>query len=346
MTGGPGFSGIPPLIERRHSPGKPAFKHTGALLRQAFSAREEGEVLRNMIKRARLGAGILGLACLASGAVWLGAQTKPSAEHQQGSGPGREKVVQYLRERFGLPANVKLTVGPYRPSFDPNLLEATVTVDDGKQKKEQKILVGGDGRHLIVGEVYDLAADPRAAALRIISTRNQPSQGPATAPVTIVEYADLECPMCARLHEFFENELLPKYSGKVRIVFKDFPLVAIHDWADTASLASQCAYETSPQEFVAYRSLIFRNQSAITASNARDMLLNLAAKAGIDSLKLAACLDRQASRPRVEQNLEEGKKFGVASTPTCYVNGKLVVGFSSPDDYYTVVEELINQATR
>lgn len=297
-----------------------------------------------MIGKVRRSQLVLLAVLLASGAVWLRARTKQSGGHPEGAGPSRERVVQYLRERFGLPANVKLTVGPYRPSFDPNLLEATVTVDDGKQKKEQKILLGQDGRHLIVGDVYDLAADPRATALRTISTRNQPSQGPAGAPVTIVEYADLQCPMCARLHEFFENELLPKYSGKVRIVFKDFPLVAIHDWTDTASLLSQCAYETSPQEFVAYRSLIFQNQSALTASNARDMLLNLAAKAGIDSLKLAACLDRQASRPRVEQDLEEGKKLGVASTPTCYVNGKLVVGFSSPDEYYKAVDEALGAA--
>jgi protein-disulfide isomerase len=71
-----------------------------------------------------------------------------------------------------------------------------------------------------------------------------------------------------------------------------------------------------------------------------DMLLNLASQAGIDSLRLAACLDSQASRPRVEQDLNEGRKLGVASTPTCFVNGRLVVG-ASPADYYKAVDEAL-----
>jgi protein-disulfide isomerase len=281
---------------------------------------------------------------LAVGALGLGAQTKPPAGRPPDLSAQREKIAQYIRERFGLPATVKLTVGPFRSSFDPNLFEASVTVDDGKQTKEQTVLISKDGRRLIVGDIYDLGADPRQTALRTISTRNQPSQGPANAPVTIVEYADLQCPMCARLHEFLENELAPKYPGKVRIVFKDFPLVAIHDWTQTASLASQCAYQIDPGNFVAYRSLAFRNQSGINATNARDMLLNLAAQAGIDSLKLAACVDSQASRPRVEEDVNEGKKLGVVSTPTCYVNGRIIVGFNSPDEYYKAIDEALRAA--
>lgn len=298
------------------------------------------------MQRVNQSLGILGGVSLMVAAFWLSAQTKPSDDRGDDLSARRQKIAQYIRERFGLPAAVKLTVGAFRESFDPNLLEATVTVDDGKQTKDQKILISKDGHHLIVGDVFDLGANPRADALRVISTHNEPSQGPGDALVTIVEYADLQCPQCARLHEFFESELLPKYPGKVRIVFKDFPLLAIHDWTERASIASQCAYQISPREFVAYRSLIFRNQSGINATNSRDMLLNLASQAGIDSLKLAACLDSQASRPRLEQNLSEGKKLGVASTPTCYVNGRLVVGFVSPDEYYTAVDEALRTSRK
>ncbi len=290
-----------------------------------------------MIRQARFCILVVLLMAPAAGRA---AETKPAAGKPDDSAR-RDKIARYIRERFGLPAAVKLTVSPLRSSFDPNLLEATVSVDDGKQTKDTHVLVSKDGRHLVVGDIYDMGADPRQTALRAISTRNQPSQGPANAPVTIVEYADLQCPMCARLHEFFEKELLPKYPGQVRIVYKDFPLVAIHDWTQMASLASQCAYQLDPANFVAYRSLIFRNQTGISPTNSRDMLLNLASQAGIDSLRLAACVDSQASRPRLEDNLEEGKKVGVQSTPTCYVNGKIVVGFTSPDDYYKAIDEAL-----
>lgn len=292
-----------------------------------------------MIRQAR---SCVFAAFLAALAVGLSAPAKSAAGKPGDSSARRDKIAQYIRERFGLPAAVKLTVSPLRSSFDPNLLQATVTVDDGKQTKDTSILISRDGRHLVVGDIYDMGADPRQTALRAISTRNEPSQGPANAPVTIVEYADLQCPMCARLHEFFEKELLPKYPGKVRIVYKDFPLVSIHDWTQMASLASQCAYQLDPGNFVAYRSLIFLNQAGINTTNARDMLLNLASQAGIDSLRLATCVDSQASRPRLEEDLGEGKKLGVQSTPTCYINGKIVVGFPSPDEYYKAIEEALH----
>lgn len=291
-------------------------------------------------RRRKLIGALAGLSLLA-GVLWLSAQTRPSGSHAVETAATREKIARYIRERFGVPESVRLTVGTFRGTFDPNLFEAIVTVDDGKSKKDQKILVSRDGLHLIVGEVYELAADPKESALRTISTSNQPSQGTPNAPVTIVEYADLQCPQCARLHEFLGNELLPKYPGKVRVIFKEFPLVAIHDWAEKAAIASECAYEINPGAFVAYRSLVFRNQININATNARDMLLNLASQAGIDSLRLAGCLDSQASRPRVEADIREGQKLGIASTPTCYVNGQMIVGMPSPESFYKAVEEAL-----
>jgi protein-disulfide isomerase len=261
-----------------------------------------------------------------------------------GGAATRDKVVRYVRERFGVPETVKLTLGPFRDSPEPGLYEATLTADDGKQKKDQNILISKDGHFLIVGEMFNLASDPKQSALRAMTIQNQPAQGPANAPVTIVEYADLQCPTCARLHEFLEKDLVPKYGGKVRVVFKDFPLVAIHDWSMAAAIASQCAYQINPDAYVAYRSLIFQQQVSINASNSRDMLLNLAAQAGVDSLKLASCLDARASLPRVEQDMREGEKLNISSTPTSFVNGRMLVGVPAPDAFYKAIDEALQGA--
>lgn len=286
-------------------------------------------------RNTKLGVILLGLGLVAGGG-WLIAQSR-SASGTVSS----DKVLRYIRERFGVGTNVKLTMSEFRRTFDPNLLEAIVTIDDGKAKRDQRVFVTRDGAHLFVGEMYDLGSDPVATALHTISLQNEPSQGPSSARVTIVEYADLQCPLCARLHEFFENDLMKKYDGKVRVVFKDFPLVQIHDWAEKAALASKCAYQISPSSYVAYRSLVFKNQTSINALNSRDMLLNLAAQAGINSLRLAQCMDSQALRARVELDLREGQKLGIDSTPTCYVNGRMVRGFTSPEEYYQAVEEAL-----
>ncbi len=369
-----------------------------------------------MIVKFREALGSLGLIFILVVGVWLGMNAGRSNARASAEPVSIDRVLRYVRERFGIPETTKMTANPFRDSAFPGFYESVVTVDDGKQKKSQPVFVSKDGHYLVVGQLYTLGselkteiaqhvrelfkvpatteltvgppeksdfpnfyqvtvaaqngpqkqsgnffvtkdnrslilgsifaltADLRREVVRTISTKNEPSEGPANAPVTIVEYADLECPTCARLHEFFEKDLLPKYGGKVRVIFKEFPLLAIHDWAQSAAIANQCAYQIDPGAFVAYRTLIYRTQPSINATNSRDMLLNLAAQAGIDSLKVAACLDSQASRSRVEEDLREGQKLGVASTPTSYVNGKIIVGMPAPDTFYKAIDEALREA--
>ncbi len=370
-----------------------------------------------MTNNLRRGVGILAGIFLLDSAHLLSAQTKPAASRVAQSSAAPEKVVQYIRERFGIPDTTKMTADPFRDSAFPGFDQSTVTVDDGKQKKTQSVFVSKDGlylilgnlftlsgnsepkaeiaqrvrefhklpatteltvsspgkfiyspfsqitvaandgkrsqsqvfyvtrnnRMLVIGNIYALMGDPRGEILRAISTEDQPSVGPARAPVTIVEYADLQCPSCARMHEFLEKDLLPKYGDKVRVIFKEFPLASVHDWAMTAAIASQCAYQIDPGAFAAYRSLIFRNQGAINATNARDMLLTLAAQAGIDSLKLAACVDSKASVSRVERSLQEGQTLNIGSTPTFFINGKVLVGVPAPNAFYKAVDEALHR---
>jgi protein-disulfide isomerase len=259
---------------------------------------------------------------------------------------GDDRVVPIIRGHFKVPETVKLTLSPARSSVFPRSREATLTMDNGQKKQEYTVLISKDGRYLILvfGDVIDLNFDVKREALRAISMTNQASQGPANAPVTIVEYADLECPMCARVHEFFEQQLLPKYGNKVRLVFKENPLVAIHDWALAASLAGQCIYQTDPGAYVPFRTLVFRNQMSVSAGNSREMLLVYAEQVGVDRVKLAPCLDAKTTLPRVEENMAEAKRLKITSTPTCFVNGKMIVGFPSADAYFKAVDEALGEA--
>jgi len=256
-----------------------------------------------------------------------------------GSDPKAE-IVQHIRELYKVPEATSLSVGPFHRSPFPNLSAFTLKAVSAGKEQTQDLHITKDNRCLVVGSILDLVVDPRRAALQTIATANQPSQGPAHAPVTIVEYADLQCPTCARLHEFLEKEVLPKYGDKVRVVFKEFPL-PMHDWSLTAAIANQCVYQTRREAFVPFRSLIFQNQGAFNVANVRDMLLALADQAGADRVQLAGCLDAKASLPRIEQDKQEGKRLDVQSTPTCFVNGRIIVGVPPPDVFYQAVDDAL-----
>jgi protein-disulfide isomerase len=266
--------------------------------------------------------------------------TVPALRAQAPNQPvARDKILRYVRERFSFPDSVKITMTEPRESIYPDFLETTIMVDDGKDKRSQPFFISKNMRYLVDGSIFNLGGDSREEILRLISLEDQPTQGPANAPVTLVEYSDLQCPVCARLQEELETDIIPKYGDKLRVVFKEFPLVTIHDWTLTGAIASQCTYQIDPSKYVAFRSAVFKNQESLSAEHARDMLLHFGAEAGIDNLKLAACIDSRDSLSRVEANMHEGEALGITQTPTTFINGRVLVGGPPSTDIYKLIDE-------
>ena len=254
----------------------------------------------------------------------------------------REKIINYIRQRFGIAATVQITMTDLRETAYPDFYVTTIKLDDGKDKRTQSMFVSKNLRYLVEGSLFNLGGDPLADIVRLISVKDQPTQGPANAPVTLVEYSDLECPVCAHMHEELETDIIPKYGDKLRVVFKEFPLVAIHDWALPAAIAAQCTYQIDPDRYVDFRSAVYKNQASVNGDHARDLLLHFAAEAGVDSIKLAACLDAKDSLPRVEANIQEADALGVAQTPTLFINGRILVGAPPSADLYKVIDEALH----
>jgi protein-disulfide isomerase len=258
----------------------------------------------------------------------------------------RSSIEQRVRELSKLPATARVEVGEFRPTIVPHLLISRVTVDTGSEKRAHDLYLTEDKTLLFAGEIGDITSDVRAKFRRAISLQNCPSVGPAGAPVTIVEFSDLECPSCAAFHEFLVKELLPKYRGKVRVVFKEFPLARIHPWTLSGSIANQCAFRQDPAAYVRFRGLIFHQQNAINASNARDRLLSLGEEAGVNRVQLAACLDSKATLQKINQDVQEGEAVGIHSTPTTFINGRMEIGMLPKNEYYKVVDEALAEASR
>jgi protein-disulfide isomerase len=312
-------------------------------LADALASQYEESLRLNLLK-LKMGAA----ACLAAMIVFASASAaqppqasgaKPSA--QDGT---RQKISEYLRKRFSVAPNAAITVGPFEPSVFADYYKVLVTVKEGQQTAAQHFFVSKDGRYLVQGNLFTLDADPFKEVERQISTRHVQSVGPANAPVTIVEYSDLECPVCAQAQNFIEKQLLPKYGNQVRLIFKEFPLVSIHHWALAAAMMNECAFELNPGRSLLFRSLVYRSQSDIKDDTAHDELLQLAQKAGLDRAKMSTCFDAKTSIPRVQSDFDEGQSLGVSTTPTLFVNGKMVAGIPPPDQFFQIVDQALAQA--
>lgn len=255
-----------------------------------------------------------------------------------------QKIVDYVRTKFHVPDTVKLTVGPFRHSPYKGFYQTTIYGQQGEHKSSTEAFLTADGRYAIIGSLFDLNVNPKKTIESAINLNNQPTVGPADAPVTIVEYADLECPMCAETQKFIHHDLIPKYGNKIRVVFKEFPLVQIHDWALTAAIANECAYKLNPADYFKYRSTIFAGQDMINAANVRSLLLDFGERSGLNRVKLAECIDSKATLPRVEADMREARKLEITETPTLFINGAPVVGYQRDRIYQLINQDLKQQS--
>lgn len=149
-----------------------------------------------------------------------------------------------------------------------------------------------------------------------IATNDQPSKGNPNAPVTIVEFTDYQCPSCARTQPLLE-EVAGEYGDKVKLVARDFPLDQ-HANAAKAAEAAEAAREQG--KYWEYVAILFKNQDALQV----EKLKEYASQLGLDRAKFDQALDSGKFSDNVLRDVNEGEKLGVNSTPTVFINGKLI----------------------
>ena len=183
------------------------------------------------------------------------------------------------------------------------------------------------------------APSPGNARLQL-NVENQPSFGPADAPVTIVEFGDFECPSC-RAEAPLLRELIPQlFPNKVRIVFKDYPLESIHPWARAASVAGRCVFRQDPKAFWKFYDWDYGNQDDTTVENLKSRVLAWAAGNGLRATQLESCMDSKATDAEITRNIDEGKAAGVHGTPTLFVNGLRAESMRMPALQQMIEKEL------
>jgi protein-disulfide isomerase len=168
---------------------------------------------------------------------------------------------------------------------------------------------------------------------------DDPSLGAAAAPVTIVEFSDFQCPFCLRVAPTLKK-LREAYGDRIRIVWKDFPLTSIHPQAFKAAEAAQCAREQG--KFWEYHDRLFANQQALQP----EFLKKYATELGMDAAKFNACLDTAKYAERVQEHMGVGNSLGVGSTPSTFINGRLLAGAHPYETFAAIIDEELQRANR
>lgn len=138
--------------------------------------------------------------------------------------------------------------------------------------------------------------------------------GPTHAPVTVVEYGDFECPNCKQAAPAVKM-LLTRHPGKVRVVWRNFPLEEVHPHALHAALAAEAA--AGQGRFWQMHDLLFENQNHLK----RPQLRSYAERLELDLVRFDADMNETRYLQRVREQVEGARASGVRSTPTFFVNG-------------------------
>jgi len=168
-----------------------------------------------------------------------------------------------------------------------------------------------------------------------VSADDDPFIGEEDAPVTIIEFSDFQCPYCQRFYLQTLPSIMENYveTGKVKIVFRDFPL-GFHQYAHLASQAAQCANDQG--KFWEYHDQIFENQQSLSETNLKTWAQDL----GLDTEEFNDCLDSEKYADEVDKDIADGAAAGVSGTPSFFVNGIQITG-AQP---YSVFQEAIEAA--
>lgn len=167
-------------------------------------------------------------------------------------------------------------------------------------------------------------------------------RGEKNAPVTIISYSDLECPFCKRFHPE-ALKILQEFPGKVRLVYRHFPL-SFHQNAAKQAEAAECVGKLGgADKYWSFIDKIFARTTSNGTGFALDKLPALAAEVGVSQSKFKSCLDNGEMASKVQADVQEGTGFGVGGTPTSFVNGKTVEGAVPFEQLKAMVQQALSQ---
>jgi len=258
------------------------------------------------------------------------------------------RVEVMVRAQFNIPQDYTVTLGARKPSQIPAYNTLPVTLTHGDHSKVVDFLISADNKTLGRFETYDIATNPAFN----IDISNRPVRGNPAAKVTIVNFDDLECAYCARMNQTILHEIYDRYKDKVRIVYKDNPLVEIHPWATRAAVDASCLGVQKDDAYWQYVDYVHNHGQEVNGedrnvSKSFDALDRIARQhatlAQLDGTRLDACIARQDDS-QVKASVREVQQLHVDGAPAVFVDGELIMGALAADKLSLVIDRALRAA--
>jgi len=259
-------------------------------------------------------------------------QTAESAKPAEKAEPLSPEVVHRIqteiRTHYNVPQQITISVAPPTSGSVPGYDDLAVTLLGGSHPSTHEFLISKDRKTLAHMEKYDVSQD----LMSKIDVKGRAVRGNPSAKVTIVNFDDFQCPFCSRMHSNLFANVFKDYADKIKVVYKDYPLIEIHPWAMHAAIDGNCLAEQNNEAYWDFADYVHANQKLVAGASRTDAYSNLdsaaknqAQKHQLDEGKLQACVQKQ-DESAIRASMAEGDKLGVDSTPTLFINGERFTG--------------------
>lgn len=250
-----------------------------------------------------------------------------------------------VRSEFELPNDVNVSVGARKPSEFSGYQTLPITLSHGAKTQEIDFLISNDSAKLIHFNTMDLTKTPGDT----INLAGRPIRGNPSAKVTVVNFDDLECPYCGRMHQELFPTTLAHYGDKIRVIYKDDPIAELHPWAIHASVDANCLAAQSGTVYWIYVDYVHAHGQEITGEDrnlqksyeALDRIARQEATVGkLDLTRVDECLAKQ-DQTQVLASAKEAEDLGLEGTPELYVNGERINGAVPQDQLWAAIDRAL-----
>lgn len=266
----------------------------------------------------------------------------------------KQRIVRQLRERYRLPPQVQVTIGPIQQDSKefPGYDAITATLGGGGATEVHEFLISKDRKTLIRMSKMDISKDPYEEVMGRIDLKGRAIKGKKDAQITIVNYDDYQCPYCAEMHNNLQSAV-NQFPDSVRLVYKDFPL-PFHRWATRAAINANCLSQLSSEAFWDFADNAHTQAGRLSNSEgglqtAFSSLDKMAMESGdkhkVDAASLRRCIEQQPDT-MLKQSMEEGKSLGIEGTPTVFINGERLPGLVSEEQIVAIIKQQLQEQNR
>jgi len=276
------------------------------------------------------------------------AQTPSSSASPVPTSQLNRRIEVLVRSQFDVPPNVDVAIGATSKSDFPGYETLPITFSNQGKQSVVNFLLSSDGNTVARLEKFDISHNPADT----LTIQGRPVRGVADAKVTIVNFDDLECPYCARMHAQLFPSTLDHYKGLVKFVYKDYPLVEIHPWAMHAAVDSACIAEQNGDAYWRFVDYVHEHGPDVAgtgkdvheaAKNLDKMAHDEGERSKLDLTKLDACVTKQ-DEAAIRASMKQGDGLGVNGTPTMFINGERISGVLPEAQIHMAIDRALREA--